>query len=356
MPILEMCFRPKHHLGMQFLRFKNLCLSILQFVPDTQSRAAMQIKTKPLSQIIQQLCRLRHDDQGAILSTELILVSMVAVIGMISGLASVRDSMVSELSDIAGSVQNLNQSYSYNGVKYIRNADGTVEIQFDVPPTHESEEGDVVVDPIVHVVGGNGSIDFSGGVTNGTGGSVSGVIGDGTTDTTYTTTTDTGRINGTSGGNLIAFAETPGDPGTFTTTFADPIADLELYIGNLMGDPNENIVGNFTVTLSDGTVLNNAAFSILPDAITPGGTYGAFNSGFTDQELLTSVNIGGLDYVKDPTNNGSGSQGVGRLVFTDVPPPGDDCIGISSISFDREGGPFGFRAFFSYSGNVIDIQ
>lgn len=60
--------------------------------------------------------KLWNDDAGFIVSVELVLIATIAVIGLIAGLTSVRDGVVSELSDVAGSVQDLNQSYTFNGV------------------------------------------------------------------------------------------------------------------------------------------------------------------------------------------------------------------------------------------------
>ena len=60
--------------------------------------------------------KLWNDDAGFIVSIELILIATIAVIGLIAGLTSIRDGVVSELSDVAGSVQDLNQSYTFNGV------------------------------------------------------------------------------------------------------------------------------------------------------------------------------------------------------------------------------------------------
>lgn len=60
--------------------------------------------------------RLWNDDAGFIISIELILIATIAVIGLIAGFASVRDAVVSELSDVAGAVQDLNQCYSFLGV------------------------------------------------------------------------------------------------------------------------------------------------------------------------------------------------------------------------------------------------
>lgn len=57
-----------------------------------------------------------NDDAGFIISMELILIATIAVIGLITGLTAVRDAVVAELSDVAGSVQDLNQSYAFTGV------------------------------------------------------------------------------------------------------------------------------------------------------------------------------------------------------------------------------------------------
>lgn len=59
--------------------------------------------------------KLWRDDRGFVISIELILISTIAVIGLITGLTAVRDAVVSELSDVAGAVQDMNQSYSFNG-------------------------------------------------------------------------------------------------------------------------------------------------------------------------------------------------------------------------------------------------
>lgn len=57
-----------------------------------------------------------NDEAGFIVSIELILIASIAVIGLIVGLTAVRDAVVSELSDVAGAIQDLNQCYSFNGV------------------------------------------------------------------------------------------------------------------------------------------------------------------------------------------------------------------------------------------------
>ena len=60
--------------------------------------------------------KLWNDEVGAIVSAELVLVLTILVIGMIAGLASLRDAVVSELADVAQAIANVNQSYSYGGI------------------------------------------------------------------------------------------------------------------------------------------------------------------------------------------------------------------------------------------------
>ena len=62
------------------------------------------------------LKKLWNDEAGFIVSTELILLVTIAVFGLIVGMASVRDAVTSELSDVAGALQDVNQSYFYNGI------------------------------------------------------------------------------------------------------------------------------------------------------------------------------------------------------------------------------------------------
>jgi Flp pilus assembly pilin Flp len=56
------------------------------------------------------------DSHGFVVSTEYIIVATIIALGLIAGLAAIRDGIVSEISDVAGSVQDLNQSYHYNAL------------------------------------------------------------------------------------------------------------------------------------------------------------------------------------------------------------------------------------------------
>jgi hypothetical protein len=57
---------------------------------------------------------LRDDDHGVILSTEIVIVGSLLVIGLISGLSCLRQSVNSELQDVANAIGALDQSYSFS--------------------------------------------------------------------------------------------------------------------------------------------------------------------------------------------------------------------------------------------------
>lgn len=62
------------------------------------------------------LRRIWKDEAGFVVSTELVLIATILVIGMVVGLATVRNSVVQELGDVAKAIGNINQSFSYTGV------------------------------------------------------------------------------------------------------------------------------------------------------------------------------------------------------------------------------------------------
>ncbi|MHB8903398.1 MAG: Flp family type IVb pilin [Thermoguttaceae bacterium] len=62
------------------------------------------------------LRRIWKDEAGFVVSTELVLIATILVIGLVVGLATVRDQVVQELGDVAMAIGNVNQSYQYNGV------------------------------------------------------------------------------------------------------------------------------------------------------------------------------------------------------------------------------------------------
>lgn len=60
--------------------------------------------------------RLWADEAGFIVSSEMVLIASIAVLGMIVGLSTVRDQVTGELADVANAVGTINQSYSYSGL------------------------------------------------------------------------------------------------------------------------------------------------------------------------------------------------------------------------------------------------
>jgi hypothetical protein len=62
------------------------------------------------------LHKLWNDEVGFIISSELVLVATILVIGMIVGLTSIRDQVVQEMADIAEAFSDVTQAYSYAGV------------------------------------------------------------------------------------------------------------------------------------------------------------------------------------------------------------------------------------------------
>ena len=62
------------------------------------------------------LLKLWQDQDGFVVSTELILIATILVIGMIVGLATARNAVVQELGDVAMAVGSINQSFQYTGV------------------------------------------------------------------------------------------------------------------------------------------------------------------------------------------------------------------------------------------------
>ena len=325
-----------------------------------------------LNRIQKQFAQLTSDQAGAVLSMELLMLATTVLLGLLIGFTSTRDAVVSEISDVAGSVQDFNQSFSIFGVQGHGSSTSGSDYQdaldqcdspddpsgsadncvtFGVAPTQES-------DPATFILSDPNVLDIDNAIT-GVGGSATGTIGDGTIDTGFTVTTDTGNIAGTTGGSEIRFRENDLNSGTFTITYDDPLTEFEFWIRNLAnitGSP-ENLLGNFTLTLSDGSVINNADFSILPDAIAPNQSFGLFQTRNNDTSLLTTVTRMGLDYVTDPAFDGSGNQASGRIVFSDIPNVGDPpvlgAVGLLSISFDRSGGPNNFQAAFGTSGRVL---
>jgi len=59
--------------------------------------------------------RLWQEENGAILSSELLLVSTLLVVGMVAGLDAARNAVLTEMADVSAAIGTMNQSFSVGG-------------------------------------------------------------------------------------------------------------------------------------------------------------------------------------------------------------------------------------------------
>lgn len=71
------------------------------------TRSASEMKT---------FTRFWADECGFVVSSELVLIATIAVIGLTAGLTTLRDQVAQEMGDVAQSISVSNQSYSFSGV------------------------------------------------------------------------------------------------------------------------------------------------------------------------------------------------------------------------------------------------
>lgn len=64
--------------------------------------------------------RLYAEESGMVLSAELIIISTVLVLGLVTGLACVQAALVGELTDLSHGFRSLNQSYGFTGYRGCR--------------------------------------------------------------------------------------------------------------------------------------------------------------------------------------------------------------------------------------------
>ena len=65
---------------------------------------------------IRLLLHLKDDTAGMAMSSELVLVATILVAGLMAGTATLRDAVISEISDVGGAVQDLQNSYHIDGI------------------------------------------------------------------------------------------------------------------------------------------------------------------------------------------------------------------------------------------------
>lgn len=64
------------------------------------------------------LQKLWNDERGFVVSSELVLIATVLVIGLLVGMVSLRDQVIQELGDVADALSEMTQSYSFASVEY----------------------------------------------------------------------------------------------------------------------------------------------------------------------------------------------------------------------------------------------
>ncbi len=126
--------------------------------------------------------------------------------------------------------------------------------------------------------------------------------------------------------DVLRFSENQSFDGEFTITFDRPVYYFRLFLSSIYRDTTTEVrVGNFTLTLSDGTVVSNADFTIDNSA-------GSFSTlGATgDLEKITDA---GTFYARydDIGDASSQKQGRGFIEITALA----NGAGLSSISFEK---------------------
>ena len=81
---------------------------------SAESRIILNIDKEKLG--MNRIQRFSADEHGFVVSSELVLIGTILVLGVVVGLATVRDQVVQELGDLALAISNINQSYSFSGV------------------------------------------------------------------------------------------------------------------------------------------------------------------------------------------------------------------------------------------------
>ena len=65
------------------------------------------------------------DESGSIITSELVLISTILVMGLVSSLTAMRDGLIAEMSDLTAGIASLDQSYTIAGTKSLDGASYT---------------------------------------------------------------------------------------------------------------------------------------------------------------------------------------------------------------------------------------
>lgn len=93
-----------------------------------------------------------RDENGFVISAELVLVMTIGVLAMVVGLTAVRDAVTHELNDIAHAFGSVSQTYSYNGLS--KNCNGGAHASINGAGFNDSaDECDCKVVELISVAG-----------------------------------------------------------------------------------------------------------------------------------------------------------------------------------------------------------
>jgi len=106
--------------------------------------------------------RLWRDEEGVILSAELVLIGTILVIGMIVGLVELQCAVVGELSDLGDAIGNLDQSYQTSGIRSNKTNGGTKALTAGAAYNDAADECDCNVIVVCDDALGQGEKNFNG--------------------------------------------------------------------------------------------------------------------------------------------------------------------------------------------------
>jgi hypothetical protein len=89
-----------------------------------------------------QASKLGGKQGGFVLTTELVLLSTVLVIGLVAGMVTMRDALTAEMEDVSEAIGHLDQTYAFNGIV---NGENTAAVEGSVfGDATDSQAGDDV--------------------------------------------------------------------------------------------------------------------------------------------------------------------------------------------------------------------
>ncbi|MFL5328168.1 MAG: Flp family type IVb pilin [Gemmataceae bacterium] len=97
------------------------------------------------------MLKLWQDDAGALIAAEYLFIATILVIGIIVGLANVRDAVVNELTELANAYMALSQGYAFSGtVGCAAQTDGSEAT--DAPETFDPDHSGPVTSSDINAI------------------------------------------------------------------------------------------------------------------------------------------------------------------------------------------------------------